>query len=120
VDCLIYPTSGEGWGILPYQAIAKGIPTICTNATSCTEYAEMSVPLDYKWSNYNMSGIYEDTGTWAEPDFDDLCDKMLYVVNNYDEIAKKTYDNATAQFETMTWDWAAKGYYNRLCQILNQ
>ena len=120
VDCLIYPTSGEGWGILPYQAIAKGIPTICTNATSCTEYAEMSVPLDYKWSNYNMSGIYDDTGTWAEPDFDDLCDKMLYVVNNYDEIAKKTYDNATAQFETMTWDWAAKGYYNRLCQILNQ
>ena len=119
-DCLIYPTSGEGWGILPFQAIAKGIPTICTNATSCTEYAEMSVPLDYELSNHNMNGIYDDTGTWAKPNFDDLCDNMLYVVSNYDEIAKKTYDNANSEFEKMTWDYAAKGYHDRLCQILKK
>ena len=86
-DCLLYPTSGEGWGLIPFQAIAKGIPTICTNATACEEYAEMSVPLDYKWSNINMTGIYHNTGEWAEPSFDDLCDKMLYVVKNYDAVS---------------------------------
>lgn len=117
-DCVLYPTSGEGWGLLPYQGIAKGIPTICTNATACTEYAELSVPLDYRWSNVNMSGIYSGCGEWAEPDYDDFCDKILYVVNNYDQIAKQTYENAVKNFEKMTWDFAAKEYSDSLCQIL--
>ena len=117
VDCVVYPTSGEGWGMLPYQGIAKGIPTICTNATACTEYAELSVPLDFKYSDINMSGIYTDCGTWAEPNFDDLCDKMLYVYNNYDVVSEYTYNNAVLNEQTMSWDSAAEGYYERLCQI---
>lgn len=117
VDCVVYPTSGEGWGMLPYQGIAKGIPTICTNATACTEYAELSVPLNFKYSDFNMSGIYSEAGTWAEPDFDDLCAKMLYVYNNYDVVSDYTYNNAVLNEQTMSWDSAAEGYYERLCQI---
>lgn len=118
-DCVVYPTSGEGWGMLPYQAIAKGIPTICTNATACTEYANMSVPLSFNWGTKKISGIYQDTGTWAEPNFDDLCDKMLYVYNNYEEISEYTYNNAVLKYADMQWDTVVKEYYNRLCQILN-
>ena len=118
-DCLLYPTSGEGWGLIPFQAIAKGIPTICTNATACEEYAEMSVPLDYKWSNINMTGIYHNTGEWAEPSFDDLCDKMLYVVKNYDDVSNKTLKGAKHINENMTWEKVTKGYAERLWQILN-
>lgn len=117
-DCVLYPTSGEGWGLLPFQGIAKGIPTICTNATACTEYASMSVPLDFKWSNYNMNGIYDGAGMWAEPNFDDLCDKMLYVVNNYEEVSNKTFDSAQYIHENMTWEKVSKEYVDRLCQIL--
>lgn len=118
-DCLLYPTSGEGWGLIPFQAIAKGIPTICTNATACEEYAEMSVPLDYKWSSKNMDGVYKDTGEWAEPSFDDLCDKMLYVVKNYDAVSNKTLEGAKYINKNMTWDKVTKDYVDRLCQILN-
>lgn len=117
-DCLVYPTSGEGWGMIPFQAIAKGIPTICTNATACTEYAHLSVPLDFKWGTHKMSGIYEGCGEWAEPNFDDLCDKMLYVVNNYDEVANTTYLNATEHFPEWSWKRVVEGYSQRLCQIL--
>jgi glycosyltransferase involved in cell wall biosynthesis len=117
-DCLLYPTSGEGWGIIPFQAIAKGIPTICTNATACEEYAYMSVPLDYEWSQDKMSGIYENAGFWAKPNFDDLCDKMLYVVNNYDKVSKKTFSSAEYINKNMTWEKVSKDYVDRLCQIL--
>lgn len=117
-DCLIYPTSGEGWGLIPFQAIAKGLPTICTNATACTEFAEMSVPLDYKWSKYKMSGIYDGAGEWAEPNFDDLCDKMLYVVNNYREVQEKTYKSAQYINKNMTWAMTTKEIADRLWQIL--
>lgn len=123
-DCLIYPTSGEGWGMLPFQAIAKGIPTICTNATACTEYAHLSVPLDFTWGTSKMSGIYmeevDECGEWAIPNFDDLCDKMLYVVNNYDKVSKFTYDNAMSQFDKWSWESITKDYYDRICQILKK
>jgi glycosyltransferase involved in cell wall biosynthesis len=118
-DCLLYPTSGEGWGNIPFQGIAKAIPTICTNATACEEYAEMSVPLDYTWSTEKMTGLYEGAGMWAMPSFDDLCDKMLYVTNHYEEVSEKTYSSAVYINENMTWQKVAKGYSDRLCQILN-
>lgn len=120
VDCVLYPTSGEGWGLLPLQSIALGIPTICTNATACTEFAELSVPLSYKWSKFNMSGIYENAGEWAEPDFDDLCDKMLYVSKNYSEVAEKTYNGALEVAKKFTWQKVTEKYRKRLCQILKQ
>lgn len=117
-DCLLYPTSGEGWGNIPFQGIAKGIPTICTNATACEEYAHMSIPLDYEWSTDKMTGLYYGAGCWAKPNFDDLCDKMLYVVNDYDKISIKTFESAKYINENMTWELVSKDYTNRLCQIL--
>lgn len=119
-DCLLYPTSGEGWGLIPFQAIAKGIPTICTNALACTEFADMSVPLDFVWSNKNMFGIYSGAGEWAEPNFDDLCDKMLYVANNYEEVSDKTYQGAEYINQNMTWEKISQKYIDRMKLILVQ
>jgi glycosyltransferase involved in cell wall biosynthesis len=116
--CLIYPTSGEGWGMIPFQAIGKGIPTICTNATSCTEFAEMSVPLNYKMSSNNTYGIYRG-GKWAEPDFDELCDKLYYVSSNYEEVKNKTLLSAKIIQEKYSWDSVSLEYKDRICQILN-
>lgn len=117
--CLLYPTSGEGWGMIPFNAIGKGIPTICTNATACTEYASLSIPLEYTWSKKNMNGIYKDCGVWAEPDFDDLCDKMLYVVKNYDVVKNYTMQNSWFIRNEYTWDSVALDYYNRIIDILS-
>ena len=119
-DCLLYPTSGEGWGNIPFQGIAKGIPTICTNALACTEFADMSTPLDFKWGTKNMTGLYENAGEWAEPDFDDLCDKMLYVVNNYQEVSDKTYKSAEFINQNMTWEKVSQKYIARCWEILKE
>lgn len=114
--CFIYPTSGEGWGMMPFQSIAKGIPTICTDYSACKEYAYLSIPLDYKLGETQKFGIYADT-QWAIPDFDDLCDKMLYVVSNYHKEKEKVLLGADYIHSNMTWDMVAKNYSNRLCQI---
>lgn len=116
-NCMIYPTSGEGWGMIPFQAIAMGIPTICTNFSACEEYAHFSYPLDYDLTDKNMVGIFSDAGQWAMPKFDDLCDKMLYIANNYDEAKKKTSIGADYIHANMKWSDVGLEYYNRLCQI---
>lgn len=117
-DCVLFPTSGEGWGNLPFQAIAKGIPTICTNILACTEFANMSVPLDFEWDSSTLFGLYVGCGQWAKPSFDDLCDKMKYVVNNYDQVADKTYKNAMWIGNNMTWQKVSEKYIDRMWKIL--
>lgn len=98
--CLVYPTNGEGFGLIPFQGIATGLPTICTNATACADFAELSVPL--KSSPSDGRGIH--LGQWVEPDYDDLKKQMLYVFNNYDEIKMKTLKSANIIHSTQTWD----------------
>lgn len=119
-DCVLFPTSGEGWGNLPFQGIAKGIPTICTNILACTEFANMSVPLDFDWDSETLFGIYVGAGQWAKPNFDDLCDKMKYVANNYETVADKTYDSARWINKNMTWQKVSQKYINRLNTILEE
>jgi glycosyltransferase involved in cell wall biosynthesis len=117
-DCVLFPTRGEGWGNLPFQGIAKGIPTICTNALACTEFAEMSVPLDFEWDSSTLFGRYVGCGQWAKPNFDDLCDKMKYVADNYETVSKKTYKNALWISKNMTWEKVSQPYIERIQKIL--
>lgn len=98
--CMVYPTNGEGFGLIPFQAIATGMPTICTNATACADYAPMSIPLDYKW----VDGTGVHLGQWAEPDFDDLCDKMLYAYESWETEKKRAMQSARIIQETQSWD----------------
>lgn len=101
--CMVYPTNGEGFGLIPFQAIATGMPTICTDATGCADFAKLSVPLDYAWT----SGEGVHLGEWIEPSFDDLCDKMLYVYENWEEVKKETLKNAYVIQEEQTWEVVA-------------
>lgn len=117
-DCMVYPTRGEGWGMAPFQAIATGLPTICSNATSCTEFAHLSVPLEVEYADTNQFGIYE-TGQWADPKIDDVCDKILYVINNYEKALELTKEGSEVIHNNYSWDMVVKDFYNRIMELLN-
>lgn len=102
--CLVYPTNGEGFGLIPFQGIATGLPTIVTNATACADFADLSVPLDSHPAPGN--GIH--LGDWVDPDLDDLRDKMRYVFDNFDEVKQKTMHSANVIHSTQTWDKVAE------------
>jgi len=67
-----------------------------------------------------MAGRYLNAGEWGEPIFDDLCDKMLYVANNYDEVAAKTYESALHINENMTWEKVSQKYIERCREVLKE
>jgi glycosyltransferase involved in cell wall biosynthesis len=97
-----------------------GIPTICTNATSCTEYADLSIPLDFEWSPVQMGGVYSNTGNWAMPSLDDLCDKMIYAIENYEYEKDRALSASDFLHENYTWDIVAKDYEDRIWEILKK
>lgn len=49
-DCIVCPTSGEGFGLPGLQALSLEVPLIITNYSGCLEYANMDTAwlLDYK------------------------------------------------------------------------
>ena len=102
--CLVYPTNGEGFGLIPFQGIATGLPTIVTNATACADFADMSIPLDSK----PAPGVGVHLGDWVEPDLNDLRDKMRYVFENFDKVKQKTMQSANIIHATQTWDKVAQ------------
>jgi glycosyltransferase involved in cell wall biosynthesis len=117
-NCMVYPTRGEGWGMAPFQAIATGLPTICTNRTACEEFAGLSVPLEAPMTAENQFGIYQ-TGEWANPHIDVLCDRMLYVVNNYNDVIETTRSGADRIKLFYSWDVVVDDFASRIHSLVN-
>jgi glycosyltransferase involved in cell wall biosynthesis len=105
--CLVYPTSGEGFGLIPLEAMATALPTIVTNATGCKDYAHLAIPLEADmtkatWHDY----VYgDDTGMWASPNIDELIQLMQNVVNEYDEVSD--FALRSAKIVHTEWSWAS-------------
>jgi len=107
--CLVYPTSGEGFGMIPFEAMATGLPTIVTNATGCKDFAQYGVPLetDFGLAEYNSYQYGTDTGYWATPDIEDVISTMQNVVNEYDLFKKHAHRSAKIIHQEHSWSSVA-------------
>lgn len=114
--CLVYPTNGEGFGLIPFQGVATGLPTIVTNATACADFAEMSIPLDSHPAPGN--GIH--LGNWVDPDLDDLRDKMRFAFENFEAVKEKTLQSARVIHSTQTWDHVGQQIVSILGEKISQ
>jgi len=103
-DCLVYPTNGEGFGLIPFQGIASGIPTIVTDATACADFAHLAMPI----KAHETPGVGVHLGSWYEPDPDSLREQMLKVVEDFDNCKEKAIRSAQILHSTSTWDHVAE------------
>lgn len=105
--CLIYPTSGEGFGLIPLEAMATGLPTILTDATGCKDYSHFGIPISATITKADWHDhVYnDDTGYWAAPDFDEILKTMETVVNEYDVVADSAVKSA--RIIHSDWSWGA-------------
>jgi len=103
--CLVYPTSGEGFGMIPFETIATGMPSIVTNLTGTADFAKYSVPLQAHWGEASLQSDHYGTnaGMWAVPDFDQLVSLMRHVVNEFEEFKKYTIQSAKILHQRQSW-----------------
>jgi glycosyltransferase involved in cell wall biosynthesis len=110
--CFIFPSRGEGIGLPPIETMARGIPTILTDAYGLTESSYFGIKLtqfsyvDAIYKGFEWEG---EPAKWVEPNLQQLEDKMFYVYRNYqrakaDALANapiiKRYFNLDIQAET--------------------
>lgn len=114
--CLLYPTMGEGFGMIPFEAIATGLPTIVTNLTGCADFAHYAIPLDAEYNKavWNDQLYAADTGDWASPDFEQLVQLMESVVAEYDDFKKFFVRSARILHSEWSWDSTAAKILKRL------
>jgi glycosyltransferase involved in cell wall biosynthesis len=98
---MVYPSWGEGFGLIPFQAIATGMPTICTEKWA--HYKDYLGPLgiDSKLADSPWPGMHP--GKMLEPDFDDLVDKFRYAADNFSDLSDEFYAKAPKLHAEYDW-----------------
>ena len=94
-DCLVIPTSGEGFNIPSIQAMALGVPVIITDCGGCQEHATEETATLLKPEGYifhqQMDGIPQfNSRKWAFLTVNQIRKKMREVFENYQEAKNKT------------------------------
>lgn len=112
--CYLQPSRGEGWGMQPLQALAQGIPTILTDAHGHVPFAKYGIPISATSSPATYMQIFGESGDWWEPNFDELCEAMLQVYENYDEHVARAATNSQTVIEEFTWEKSAEAIIEAL------
>lgn len=100
---LVYPGYGEGFGLIPLQAIASGMPTICTGAWA--PYERLILPeltlsatlIDSPWPRMHPGKVFQ-------PSYDDLVKAYRTVYDNYNLVAGKAYKMGFRAHTEYDWD----------------
>jgi glycosyltransferase involved in cell wall biosynthesis len=107
VDCFVYPTRGEGFGLTIPEAMATGIPAIATGWSGPVEYMREDVGwiLDYTMDDAReFEDLYkEKCGQWAIPSFDHLVHLLRHVYQHQDQARDK--GAKAAQYIADEWTW---------------
>lgn len=106
-DVYISASRGEGFGLVPLQAISAGIPTIVTDAHGHREFAHLATHRISTTLSPAMIGTDRNIGNWCEPDRTELADAILDVYRNRDHYRTLSVQNAT-KTAIYSWDKAAK------------
>lgn len=123
VDCFVFPTRGEGFGLPPLEAMATGLPVICTPFSGTEEFIndKVAYPIAYKMvdvPNGTAGGYPEELQAegqqWAEPDLDSLIAQMHEVYNNRGEAKKKGKKAAKFVRDNFTVEHTAQKLVNYL------
>lgn len=112
--CLLYPTRGEGFGLIPFEAMATGLPTILPEQGGTCDFAG--------WSLYYLSNStwVESTdqrihpGLWMDHDLDELIAKMEYVVDHRERVWESAFQQSFGIHENYSWEKVADDCIGRI------
>jgi glycosyltransferase involved in cell wall biosynthesis len=116
IDCFVFPSKGEGFGLPPCQAMATGLPVIVAANSGMLEYCDDQYNYSVKNCPMVAADEYPDdwgfVGNWWNPDVDELTHLMRHVYDNRDEAYRKGMASAKWIRARFSWDNTALGIIN--------
>lgn len=100
-DVLVYPSYGEGFGFIPLQALATGMPTICT--AEWAHYKKFLGPLALRSSYIDSPWPHPHEGKVLEPDYKHLLERMKDVAENFKAYSGYYFAQSPKIHEEYNW-----------------
>lgn len=101
-DCFVSVSRGEGFGLMPLQAVSAGVPTVLSDAHGHREFSDLATHRIPTRSVPTNAGVWQDMGDWDEPDFDALCDALKDLHKNHKRYRQQAEVHAG---ETAAFNW---------------
>ncbi len=101
-DVFVSVSRGEGFGLMPLQAMSAGVPTIVSDAHGHREFSDIAT---YRVSTRSVptnNGVWKDMGDWDEPDRDQLAEALR---DCYQNRLKRHQEARERADETAVFNW---------------
>ena len=102
-DILVYPSEGEGFGMIPLEVMATGMPTISTHEWCSYSKYLMDNAIESEIKEPEISWGYPRIGKGVIANFDSIVYQMEKAINDIESISKKYYDQAPDILEEYSW-----------------
>jgi len=117
-DITIVPTRGGGFELNALESIATGTPTIVTDYGCFKDYINYTIPLRYNGLVRIFNNNIVHVGNGADPDPDDLANKIIDVIDNQEYYNELFREYASEIRKTYTWQNTGDKLYAILKKIL--
>ena len=100
--------------------MARGIPTILTDAHSHTEFSNYGIPIGTrgKCKTFYVGRVWHrGIGEWFEPNYDELEERMWDIYHNYNVYKQHALDNVAEIREKFSWDKVVDNFIEVMEQI---
>lgn len=108
--CYVGLSRGEGFGLMPLQALRSGCPIIISAGHGHAEYARYAdavVPTTLVPSD--KFSVFDQAGRWWEPDVDAAAREMRRLFDRYDDALSSVAERAGLVADLFTWDRTVEG-----------
>ena len=121
-DVYLSCSRAEGWNLPLIGAMACGIPSIALDYSGSTEFAKdaLLVKVSKMIKPFNVYGMPDCPGEWAEPDFEDLKRVILDAYICHESHRKKALETSAYIRKNFSWKKAAQKAHELLCVFFNE
>jgi glycosyltransferase involved in cell wall biosynthesis len=113
-DVLIYPSEGEGFGLIPLQALATGMPVISTSDwCSYDQYFNGNIIESHRGVS-DIVETYTRFGDVVIPHLDSMVEQMKSVVSNFESQSSIFYNQIPEVVKDYDWQTRTNGAIDSL------
>lgn len=108
VHCVVHPSKGEGFGMIPFESIACERPVIAPNVTGMSDYlnSDNALLLDTNGKTRGR-GVGNQAGYYYTIDEDHLCFLLRYMFENWEFEYEKVRQAGPAFRRQHSWENAS-------------